>query len=141
MTITARPHNTEGFFFALLGAPLVTSVVVGIPLLVIFPVGLVILFAPFFGYFCFVLVGGPLLWLSVRFFRNNPFTHLAAALIAVRLLGPLTDLGIPLVSDAQQITFGYFVAPLWALAFGILFGKLADEPMLEHAWLTAPEDK
>ena len=102
MTITAQNSCTEGFLFALLFAPLTASVVIGIPLLLIFPLGLLVTFAPILGYKGYLLVGGPLLWLSVKLTGNNPFCHICAALIAVTLLWPLTQLCLLYTSPSPR---------------------------------------
>lgn len=131
MTFTAHPSNTEAFFFALLGTPAIAAIVLGIPLLIIFPIGLILLFAPFFGYIPFILLGGPLLYLSLRIFGNSPFTNVPAALIAVSMIGPLNRLGVPMSLEPGFAEYGYLMGSLWALVFGWVYGKLAGVPILD----------
>lgn len=135
------------FFTALAAAPLAMALI-GAALLPVAGVGFIVLVSIPLGAPSYLLVGGPLFWLTVLDGRRSAFPFVVAGFMANLIAAPLMLIALlPTAGSFEDAYgpalfvhgFGVLFAPLYGLLFGLVFGKLVDPTALRPPLPTLDE--
>ncbi len=150
MTETTADIETKidwpAFIGALITAPVI-GLLIGLPLLStavisaeLGALAFFLIFAPFFGFKTYLLVGAPFFAVHIRLFGTHPLGLALTGFLANYASRPLViamaeHAGRNGQSEAEFIVgCGMLIAPIWGGIFGILYGLVRAKPVYLDEW-------